>query len=98
MLKRFHSPFGLLQITLPLNEVQHLFSFVIIMGPHYFFHVKILQDLIVFYIVANLMGNAESIDVSRVCDFNGFIPKSADRCAVRLNQRCLEYIMYPPTL
>ena len=58
----------------------------IVMGPHYVFHFKIFEDLIAFHIVANLMGYAESIDISRVCDCHGFIPKSADRCAVRLNQ------------
>ena len=65
------------------------------MGPHYFFHFKIFEDLITFHIVANLMGYAESIDISKVCDSNGFIPKSANRCAVRYNQRCMEYVMYP---
>ena len=64
MFKRFLSPLGLLQITLPFNEVQHLFPFGTVMGPHFFFHFKIFEDLIVFHIVANLMGYAESIDIS----------------------------------
>ena len=98
MLKRLLSPLGLLQITLPFNEVQHLFLFSILMGPHYFFPFKIFEDLIAFHIIANLMGYAGSIDISRVWDCNRFIPKSADRFAVRLNQRCMEYIMYPPML
>ena len=86
MLQRFLSPLGLLQITLPFNEVQYLFRFGIVMGPHYFLHFKIFEDLIAFHIIANLMGYTESIDISRVYDCNGFIPKSVDRCAVRLNQ------------
>ena len=93
MLKSFLSPLGLLQITLSFNEVQHLFQFGIVMGPEYFLHFKIFEDLIAFHIIANLMGYAESIDISRVSDCNGFIPKSADRCAVRLTQRYMEYIM-----
>ena len=98
MLKRFLSPLGLLQITLSFNEVQHLFPFGIVMGRHYFFNFKIFEDLIAFHIVANLMVYAKSIDISRVCDCNGFLPKSTDRCAVRLYQRCMEYVMYPPML
>ena len=85
MLKMFLSPFGLLQITLPFDKVQYLFPFGIIMEPHYVFHFKIFEDFIAFHIIANFMGYAESIDISRVCDCIGFIPKSADRCAVRLN-------------
>ena len=85
MLKRFLSPLGLLQITLPFNEVQHLLPFGIVMGPHYFLNFKIFEDLIAFHIVANLMGYAKSIVISRVCVCNGLIPKSADRCTVRLN-------------
>ena len=86
MLNWFLSPLGLLKKTLPFNEVEHLFPFGILMGPHYLFHFKIFEDLIAFLIVANLVGYAESIDIYRVCDCNGFIPKSVDRCAVRLNQ------------
>ena len=96
MLKRFLSALGLLQITLPFDEVQHLFPFGIVMGPHYFFHFKIFEELIAFHIIANLMGYAKSIDIFRVCDCNEFIAKFTDRCASRLNQRCIEYVMYPP--
>ena len=34
------------------------------MTPHYFFYFKIFKDLISFYIIANLMGYAESIDIA----------------------------------
>ena len=98
MLKRFLSPLRLLQIILLFNEVQHLLLFGIVMGPHYWFHFEVFEDLIALHIVANLLVYAESIDISRVCDYNGFILKSADRCAVRLNQRYMEMVMYPPTL
>ena len=64
MLKRFFRPFRLLWITLPFNEVQHLIAFGIVMTPHYFFYLKILEDLISFHILANLVDYAESIDIS----------------------------------
>ena len=64
MLKRFFRPFGLHWITLPFNEVQHLIAFGVLMTPHYFFYFKILEDLISFHIIANLMGYAESINIS----------------------------------
>ena len=64
MLKRFFCPFRLLWVTLPFNKVQHLIAFGIVMTHHYFFYPKILEDLISLHIIANLMGYAESIDIS----------------------------------
>ena len=77
MLERFSCLFRLLWIALPFNEVQHLIAFGIVMTPYYFFYFKIFKDLISLNIIANLMGYAESIDISLVFDCNGFIAKSA---------------------